>query len=536
MTGSLEVMLCRPLHARSLRLSGLPAHCECWLARSLKKMRKLLVLLAMIAAALPVVPSNAARPERVDFIKPVGDLDGDGRSDVVAHQVGRATTLVARRGVNGSVLWRRTYESAIPFAVALGPNSNGVLVISNIKGVCWLTWTHECMAGDLNAGRRIEVLDSRGTRLWSLELWRRESDGSSTELYRPIAIDQFASRDGSEILMHRLVNESTGPRSVLASSIEVRSVATGAIISSPVTNAFDGTTLAAAGDLSGDGFIDYATISTDQSYSFLNAFSGADGRLMWRGPLSFERGSIVPAGDLTGDGTADLLAWSFASKNSPSKTISLDGRTGMQISEWPYVDPAAIGDVDRDGKGDIAFWTSGWSGRRRQMTYRVVRSAGSNVLTKTYTAQFVGIDSARGGMPLGDVDGDGVQDVELTFDVVTSTAHVVRRFLLNGRTGAIRSMDPGAMPLLQTLDGHGTDLLVTARAGRGGQLRGVDGKTGKVLWRRTTRSEPRRELICGAADLTGDGRAETCVLDDAGNVLILSGRDGRAIWTIAQPW
>jgi hypothetical protein len=153
------------------------------------------------------------------------------------------------------------------------------------------------------------------------------------------------------------------------------------------------------------------------SHSFIVTFSGSDIFL----PNSFEpkvdsatgtRPQFISLGDFDGDGKPDMVI-----ANSISNTISIFKNTGSNglISFLPKLNYAtgsnpvsiAVGDLDRDGKLDIAVVNS------NSNTISIFRNV-STVGTIAFAAK---IDYTTGnspyGLAIGDLDGDGKPDIAI---------------------------------------------------------------------------------------------------------------------------
>lgn len=127
------------------------------------------------------------------------------------------------------------------------------------------------------------------------------------------------------------------------------------------------------------------------------------------GGADFTGGVRVAAADVNGDGVQDLIAGT--GPGTLARVIIVDGKTGGLLFETTPFDGftggvfVAAGDIDRDGKADIAVTPDRGGGPR----VAVFRGNGFAVM-----ADFFGIDDPafRGGAraALGDVDGDGFAD------------------------------------------------------------------------------------------------------------------------------
>ena len=139
-----------------------------------------------------------------------------------------------------------------------------------------------------------------------------------------------------------------------------------------------GAALAALGDLDGDGHRDFVVGRSPLALHRTGSAeirSGKDGHLLHA--LACERtgvwfgGAVAPAGDVTGDGVDDVLvAGNFG--GAPGLVTVFDGATGKPHASFSEEDPDAMfghsvvatGDLDGDGRGDIAIAAPGGSGSK----------------------------------------------------------------------------------------------------------------------------------------------------------------------------
>lgn len=306
-----------------------------------------------------------------------------------------------------------------------------------------------------------------------------------------------------------------------------------------------GASIAALGDVDGDGVPDIAIGAPLDDTSAPNAgavhvYSGRTRTLLWSKaslPFTDQRfgGSVASAGDVDGDGFVDVVAGAvgpFGSQTSHARVCSgPDGTTLLTVHSAPAgtnygVTVAGIGDLDFDGHDDFVVGAPGHPSALGPQTGRVFVHSGAN-------GQWVGsLDGLQGtegfGMPLRrgpDLDGDGRDEVLATaLGAWNGLAKGVAR-LVSPVTGAIVKSfvaPPSSSEVTGAHLARGTDvdgdgigefaIVSLIPGGTGGTARvysGVDAHSiGQV-------SKPYDDPIASIAllDHNGDGRADLALAD-----------------------
>ncbi len=326
----------------------------------------------------------------------IGDLDGDGKADMVSSNYNVNSILVFRNTGSPSVV---SYASSIPIVTGTGVNSIAL--------------------GDLDGDGKTDIIVTNYSP-GSVSVFRNTSTVGNIS---------FAAKADVAVI--------TGPASVTVSDIDgdgkpdVAVVRSGASIVSLLRNASNGGSLAFAltkdvtinsvtrvfmGDLDGDTKPEmvvanyYAgTVSVLKNTSVPGVFS-------FDPQVDYPTGNTANSaaiGDLDGDGKPDLAVANNGSatvsvlKNlSTGGTVSFASALNYATGNGPSV--VSIADLDGDGKPDLAVAnTSSYS-------VSVLKNTGSTG-TMSFAAK---VDLIPGGnvtsVAIGDLDGDGKPDLAIT--------------------------------------------------------------------------------------------------------------------------
>jgi len=196
-----------------------------------------------------------------------------------------------------------------------------------------------------------------------------------------------------------------------------------------------GYSVACAGDVDGDLMDDVVVGAPSGSAAYLvyglatgtMSLAAADARLVGEHPEHLAGFSVAAAGDVNGDGYADVLVGApgyaivYLVQGPVHGELSLSDSDARFLGEMPYMDMGIAvgpaGDVNGDGHADILAGTPSYPGEGSQESGAAFLFLGpveGERITSDADATFIGeVQSSAGcsvGTP-GDFDGDGLDDV-----------------------------------------------------------------------------------------------------------------------------
>jgi hypothetical protein len=298
---------------------------------------------------------------------------------------------------------------------------------------------------------------------------------------------------------------------------------------------------AALSDIDGDGKLDlvFTNGSSNVSVCRNTSSTGTMSSASFGSRVDFSTGGgrfVVAVGDLDGDGKPDLVV-----ANNSSNVVSVFRNTSTAgsittASFATHVDFAAgssptcvaIGDIDGDGKPDIAVTNTGSN------TISVFRNTGASgsMTTSSFAAK---VDLATGSSPeivaIGDLDGDGKPDLGVTNNA-SSTVSVFRNTSIAGSISASSfasriDLTAGANPFglaVGDLDGDGKlDLVVSSQINNAVSVFRNTSTSGSIT---ASSFAPKVDFATGTnpfsvaiGDLDGDGKPDLAVANSGTNTV-----------------
>lgn len=350
---------------------------------------------ALVTSPFPQVP-----------LRDIGDVNGDGRSDVLVQTGGWYDVMDAATGLPFTFL-RRSFG---PGYVGIGDyNGDG----------------KDDLAYSSNAGVFCEVVSGADGSILHT---------STSGPYGAVGGLDFDGDGRSDLML-------LGPPSLLAPMrAEIRSARTGASLYQMISGAPASTGpfvigFLPAGDENGDG-------RDDAVVHFNSYFTGGTQKRIVQAPgVMLAPVCVTPLGDVTGDGKADFFEGLLTGTTTgPSYAVLAGGSltTAWQLSMGASC--SRVGDLDGDGFADVA-----------------IAQGGVTIASGATLATLPGVVATQAPEPLGDLDGDGRSECNmagLLYEWSDPALPVASRMVRRGGSGT-------------TIDGRKPTLVTRGHCGLG---------------------------------------------------------------------
>ena len=500
----------------------------------------------------------------------IGDLDGDGKPDLAVANAGSATVSVLRNTSTLGSITTGSFAAKVDFATGTNPYvvaigdlngdgkpdlavtnyySNTVSVFGNLSSIPIIT-TFSPKSGYTGAAGSTTVtitgIGFSGTAANNIVYFggvkATVSAATTTQLtvtapsgatWQPISVTVGGLTAYSYSVSNPFIPTFATKNSITASDFALKvDFATGT-----------GPQYVAIGDLDGDGKPDLAVINNSSSTVSIFRNTSTSGSMTtgsFAAKVDFATGSVpysVAIGDLDGDGKPDIVV-----VNSSSSTVSLFRNTATPGSittdsfaakvdfttgNWPQ--SVAIGDLDGDGKPELAVANSGYSAT--VSVFHNTSTSGS-ITTGSFAAK---VDFATGyipyGVAIGDLDGDGKPDLAVansgsnkvsvlrntsTLGSITAgsfAAKVDFATVSGAQSVAIGDLDGDGKPDLVVTNGSSDMVSVFRNTSTTGSI-STGSFAAKVDF--ATGSNPKAVVI---GDLDGDGKPDLAVANGNSNTV-----------------
>ncbi|MES2703357.1 MAG: FG-GAP-like repeat-containing protein [Bacteroidota bacterium] len=349
----------------------------------------------------------------------IGDVDGDGKADMIVTNLGSATVSVFRNTGSAGIV---SYAAKVDLIT--GANPYGVVI------------------GDVDGDGKLDLVVANSVS-HTVSVFR--NTGSSGTVSFDLKVDFATALTPFSLAIGDLDGDGkpdlvVGNNSSTSLSIFGNRCSSGTIAFAPKAD-ITGVSLphhVAIGDVDGDGMQDMVVVrNSTVNNVYVYRHTGIPGTLSFATPIQLSADSQpfnVSIGDLDGDGKPELMVANNNSHNvsvfrntGSSGTVSF--ATKMDIATGFNPRSVAVGDMNGDGKADMIVANSG-SG-----TASVFRNTGS-IGTVSFAAR---LDVATGTTPrsiaIGDADGDGKPDV-VVGNYGSNNVSVIRNNPLSPITGS----------------------------------------------------------------------------------------------------
>lgn len=349
----------------------------------------------------------------------LGDLDGDGRIDMVVANYSSHTVSVFRNTTIsvGSVTYAAKVDYSVglnPVSVALGDlDADGKLdmAVAN-SGSNGITVFQNTSTGIGDIGFVVGGGYATGTNPYAVALGDLDGDGK---------VDMAVANNGSgTVSVFRNTSASVGTITYAAKIDYTSGVQPSSI---------------ALGDLDADGKVDIATVNSANNTLSVFRNTGAIGTISYANKITYTtsgRPISIALGDLDLDGKLDIAVCNsnynnvsvFRNTSTGAGTVRYDIKVDYPLGSSTA--GVAIGDLDGDGKPDIAV-TRGSTNVASTLRNK---STGEGFIDFEAKVDFA-VGAGLFSIAIGDLDGDGKGDMAVTNGNFVS---VIRHELLSSQS------------------------------------------------------------------------------------------------------
>jgi hypothetical protein len=347
------------------------------------------------------------------FQSAIGDLDGDGKPDLVLADAADGTLYVYRNVSANGTLTGSSFASPVVLHVG-NSNWNGLFGLA---------------LGDLDGDGRLDVVvsnwkDNSVSVLQNSSSIGNLSFGSQIDL--PVGAQPegiaVADLDGDGRPDIIVANEGSGTVSILHNLSVPGQLTANSFATAFQLSAGSGTSAVTVGDLDGDGRPEIVAVNDSRVQDTLVIFKnvGTNGVLTTSsfasGVVLSGGGNSVAIGDLDGDGLPDLAVGSYGhgtvsvlrNTGTPGVISTSTFATPVNFATGGSVHQVAIADLDGDGLPDLAAVTE----MPDQLLLFKNTSSPGTISTSSFASPVIfngGYNEAT--VAIGDLNGDGQPDI-----------------------------------------------------------------------------------------------------------------------------
>ena len=354
---------------------------------------------------------------KVDFtvgtspnIAAIGDIDGDGKADLVSANVGATGISVLRNTSSSSTISSSTFATKVDFS---GPASG---YTSNVK------------LADIDGDGKLDVVTAN-PGAGSLSVYINTSTSGSISFATRVDISMLATPivlaiadfDGDGKPDIATANGNNGSSVYNISTILNTSTVGIVSFSSPATSStLSYASSIAAADFDGDGKTDIAVTDSGSTYAvsvFRNASTGV-GNITLGSRVDFATGRRpidLRAADIDGDGKQDIVVTNNDAsansisvfRNTATSGSITSGSFATKVDFTAGTNPTgiAVGDINGDGKIDVAVTNAGSN------TISIFKNKSTSGTIAFAAKQDYATGTAPIGINIGDLNGDGMPEV-----------------------------------------------------------------------------------------------------------------------------